>query len=477
MDRFDFYFLQLVSEGEIDGAFDRSELAQQAIMADAGLVGILQGSAVVEHNPTPDLTVDVPISTGYDSSGQRIRIPSLQVVDMSVDHLAQSTGVLGGGNTNILALFVFFERSLSDPRIDGNSNSIDFQRDESFDFKVVQSGESASPSPPALEGDKILLADITLAFGTTQIFNAGISQSRRQDAFVLSAGALTVNEGTPEESDQATLTHLNNHITGVASLHPATAIDYAGGAAWHDGATNPAVTVEVQLDKLITDLNDATGQGGADKLGSGALTAWSGGRARAAGSIWDQLNAVGLDLGANGASDDGAERIGAEAHTAAGEGSVDLSVGNVRSQLNELSDGAVGLTGNQTIAGDKTFSGTTDIAALGTLLSLRGSGTISANVNNWNESSFDTATFIGVINTTGSFNVTGIDSTGRDGKLLVILNTNGSNTITLVDASASSLVANRFSLPGGANHVIPALGSAILYYDNSSNIWRLLGSA
>ncbi len=371
MDRFDFYFLQLVSEGEIDGAFDRAEFADQAIMGDTGLVGVVQALTVAEHNPTADLTVDAATGTAYDPNGQRMRVPSLQVVDMSVDYLSQSTAVVGGGNTNILALFLFFDRSLSDPRIDGDSIEVFFQRDESFDFKVVQSGESASPTPPALESDKILLADITLSFGTTQITNSEISTSRRQDAFVLSAGALTVAAGTPEASDAAILTHLNNHITGVANIHPAASIDYAGGVAWHDGTTNPADDVEATLDNTFALLAGTTtglaSHGGSDSIGSGVLTAWRGGRTRPVGSAWDQLEAVGVDLSAQGAGDDGAERIGAEAHTAAGSGLIDLTLGSVRSQLNELSDAAAAHGTSQGINGNWTFFAELRLGSTGVL--------------------------------------------------------------------------------------------------------------
>ena len=368
MDRSDFYFLQLLTQGELEGEFDNAELADQNIVADLGLVGVVQSLTVTEHNPTADLTVDVSSGTAHDPNGQRIRVPSLQVVDMSVDYLSQSTAVTGGGNTNILALFLFFDRVLSDPRIDGNSQTVYFQRDESFDFKIVQSGESVSPSPPTLESDKTLLADIALSFGTTQIIDAIISTFRREDAFKLSAGAISVETGTPEESDQAILTELNNHVTGVANIHPATSIDYAGGSAWHDGTTNPADDVETTLDNTFALLaGTATGaasKGGADSIGAAALTAWRGGRTRPVGSIYDQMEAVGVDISAQSAGDDGAERVGAEAHTADGDGLIDLALGDVRDQLNALSNAAAAHGLSQNVAGDWTFAGELRLGAL-----------------------------------------------------------------------------------------------------------------
>ena len=52
----------------------------------------------------------------------------------------------------------------------------------------------------------------------------------------------------------------------------ASLIAYSGGPNWHDGTTNPATNVEAQLDKIITDLVDETGGGGADKIGCGSRT-------------------------------------------------------------------------------------------------------------------------------------------------------------------------------------------------------------
>lgn len=62
------------------------------------------------------------------------------------------------------------------------------------------------------------------------------------------------------------------HITDPSDAHPASAIGYAGGAAWADGTTNPAATVEAQLDKIITDLNSTAGSSGTHKIGGTAIT-------------------------------------------------------------------------------------------------------------------------------------------------------------------------------------------------------------
>lgn len=52
------------------------------------------------------------------------------------------------------------------------------------------------------------------------------------------------------------------HTTMPVGAHQAQAIWYAGGAAWPDTTTNPATTVELQLDKILADLGDQGGAGG-----------------------------------------------------------------------------------------------------------------------------------------------------------------------------------------------------------------------
>lgn len=47
--------------------------------------------------------------------------------------------------------------------------------------------------------------------------------------------------------------------------HTALGLNYAGGVNWADGTTNPATTIEGQLDKILTDL---AGAGGAPKIGN-----------------------------------------------------------------------------------------------------------------------------------------------------------------------------------------------------------------
>ena len=131
MNRLDFFFRQLLTEAELDEGFDKVEAADQKIMTDQLLSGIFIGGEVAEHFPTPDLTVDIagPMNA-YDQLGRRLFFSPLQVLDMSVDELSVSTAVATPGNEKILTIFVQFDRNLSDPRLDGNNNTVFFQRAE-----------------------------------------------------------------------------------------------------------------------------------------------------------------------------------------------------------------------------------------------------------------------------------------------------------------------------------------------------------
>lgn len=71
----------------------------------------------------------------------------------------------------------------------------------------------------------------------------------------------TVAAGSVLSQIIAVLTDLQTHVNQTTGAHPATAIAYAGGGNWADGTTNPAATVEAQLDKIISDLAGAAGTG------------------------------------------------------------------------------------------------------------------------------------------------------------------------------------------------------------------------
>jgi len=176
----------------------------------------------------------------------------------------------------------------------------------------------------------------------------------------------------------------------LVALSLAANIQYAGGPSWAGGAgtiTNPATNIEAQIDKIITDLAKTGGaDAGVFRIGTDGVTtgtvalpaghleqrlvdlqngnirsharvAWRGGRTNVDTDVPAAIDKIIVDLSAISIADDGAERIGAETHTAAGAATVDLILGSVRSQLNTLSDHAVSISNNQTLSGDNIFDG------------------------------------------------------------------------------------------------------------------------
>lgn len=255
--RRDYYFKQKVTEAELDAGFDGLETADRNLVTDANLIGIYQALAVSQQ-VSPNLTVQVSgPGAAYDQVGQRIAIPSTQNADLSVDDSSVSTAVTTPGNSRIVSLFIRFKRALSDLRIDGNSATVYFVRAESFEFVVNAGAEAVGPTPPALRSDAILLADVTRSYGVSTIVNGNISTTRRQ--FAIKTGLIAV--GTVLEA--------------IAAVTAATSLNYGGGGAWADSTTNPAATVEAQLDKIISDLTSTTGTRGAGKLTAPARGNWA----------------------------------------------------------------------------------------------------------------------------------------------------------------------------------------------------------
>lgn len=315
MNRKDFYFRQKVTEAELDAAFDETENAIDRIFTDLGLVGVAFGLDVAQQ-VAPNMTVQVSgPGVAYDQLGQRIAIASTQNVDLSVDEAAVSTTVAAPGNSKILSIFAEFDRTLSDPRVDGNAVTIYYERAESFRLNVAQGAEAVTPVAPALRPDQILLADVTITFGTTQVTNGMISIARREFVVSIAGAPHSIAATSFEDAIGQVLTLYNDHVTAAADRHNATAIDYSGGGAWADGSTNPAATVAAQLTKIIADLAPTTASAsGARKIGIEQLAAtWQDASTVAAGTLYAMINSIVSTLASTTASASGARKLGIEA--------------------------------------------------------------------------------------------------------------------------------------------------------------------
>jgi hypothetical protein len=322
MDRKDFYFRQKVTEAELDAAFDETEEAIDRVFTDLGIVGVVAGLDVTQQ-VSPNMTVQVSgPGVAIDQNGSRIAIASTQNVDLSVDESAVATTVITPGNSKILSIFAEFDRALSDPRVDGNAVTIYYERAESFRLNVAQGSEAVTPVAPALRADEILLADVTITYGTTQITNGMISTARREVVFSISDNPRSISAESLADALGQLLGFYNDHASATADRHNATAIDYSGGGAWADGSTNPAATVAAQLTKIIADLAPTTASAsGARKIGIEQLAAtWQDASTVAAGTLYAVINGIVSTLASTTASGSGARKLGIEALTAWADG-------------------------------------------------------------------------------------------------------------------------------------------------------------
>jgi len=239
MQRYNFFFRQKVTESELDAAFDACEQTEFNTHLAQGIIGIQANAVATENSGTPNLTIDISGPAEIrDQLGQRIHWTPTQDVDVSVDENGNSTTVGAAGNQKWISIFAEFQRVLADPRTDGAGVPLQYNSAESFKINVVQGAEAplGTAARPALRGDQILLTDLSLTFGQTQVLNANFITDRRQDAFVINGGV--VRAGTAEAAienlstafalDDLMHISVGEIVTGEKSMRAKIRLDDAG---------------------------------------------------------------------------------------------------------------------------------------------------------------------------------------------------------------------------------------------------------
>lgn len=406
MDRLNWYFLQKVTNQELNLAFDQVEARLLARAVDTALTGVhgdLATALKVEQNGTPNQTVNVRAGVAYDQLGNRMSVASTTNVNVAVDAFAASTQVASSGNEKWVSLFLKFTRNNYDPRTDGNGVTVQFRRDASVTFFVKQGTEAptGTATRPALEADGILLADILRTFNDNTIVDGDIDITRRQDAFVIAGSPTSIRRGLVKDAIADVLAALNAHVVDTSDAHDASAISFNGFPQWADSTTTGATEVEAALDGIVSALAGFTG---AQKVGAASYT--SGSRTVSAGSAKSQINAIvdmiaGLaaaeityagsgqwkdtttvgaatveaaidEVVADLAADDGSKRIGSAATTSTFASGETLSAGSIYGQidaiLSALGDQSAPITGAGRIGNDAYTSGSYSVS-LGTVRS------------------------------------------------------------------------------------------------------------
>jgi hypothetical protein len=447
MDRRRVYAGQYVTFEEWRQIDDDTEKADWNIVKDNGLPGIVRG-LLVQEQAVPNLTVKVTAGEAYDKNGKRVVVASdISSVDVSVDSSSVSTQVAGAGNARVVSVFIEAARTDSNPKTDETSTQVNYDSVEAYKITVVQGSEVTNPPAhtdyPALDANKVLLADIIRTFGDTTINTADIRMITRPSPSVLgredqvslnpqpaAASGLTPAERSirrnkviaqPETGKPYAdcglgdvLQYHNEHIRGTASQHSAAHINVADSSSWPDGTTNPQQTLQTRLNNVVGHLASTSGaNSGAAKVGNDAYTptpgAFSGltlGTVRSqlrqlADGLSGSVQAVNISYAGSGNWADATAVTAANVEAAIDEVVSDLagttgsskigtttprtnfSGANVNAQLADIDLKAVWLAGTQTITGAKTFSANPTIASGVALLPGSTTSTIGNASNNF----------------------------------------------------------------------------------------------
>lgn len=246
----------------VDAVIDETHLAIRP-MAKAEQTPVLSGIKPRYLNPSAAGTLRVAMGRFIPAGDVFVRLTG---------------SVLIPGNYVVrVAVGVPFTDTLTDERVNRFSGSLNklaqvlsshihsstAHRARNILFEAISSGSIAISDghvQGALEALILLLTSTTTSSGG----------SRRIGAEAISIGGASPNS----LSSGSVFSQLTDLLTLIRD-HNAAATSYAGGPAWADGTTNPATTVEAQLDKIITDL--ATGAGTAKLLGAAVGSDLAGG--------------------------------------------------------------------------------------------------------------------------------------------------------------------------------------------------------
>jgi hypothetical protein len=150
-------------------------------------------------------------------------------------------------------------------------------------------------------------------------------------------------------------------------------------------------------------------------------------------------------------------------HHTLGTGAFQAAAGNhghTKSQITDFVEANyVHTTGNETVAGNKTFTGQT-IKSVG--------GLVCVNGNN-HDVAIGNATLVRITGPTGNYVITGVAG-GVDGREIILYNTVAFR-LTINNDDAGSLAANRILTLTGANLQTNTIGAFRLVYDGTGSRW------
>lgn len=175
MDRQDFADDFVVDTLHLNRLQDDIEADRRRLLADLVGVGIAFGLTLVQL-PTPALGLRITPGVAYTPAGRRVEVAVAVDVDLTQDHLAESTAP-SAGQERYLAVYLRPTRTESEPWTDGNGDTHPIRAVESYAVRVVK-GASASPGlavvPAPVHADDVLLGRVLRAAATTAFYSVDV---------------------------------------------------------------------------------------------------------------------------------------------------------------------------------------------------------------------------------------------------------------------------------------------------------------
>ncbi|MBN2546578.1 MAG: hypothetical protein JXB50_12330 [Spirochaetes bacterium] len=164
MDRRNYYYGKDIFTAEMTDLQDNVENSINSVKKILGKGIFKNGNLQINV-----LTLNIDETILFDNSGNTIKV-NAQALDLS--------SYIPGSNKKIVSITAKFKRNYSQQETDDLGVLQYFKEDESYEILYIQSAVSENPIPPAIPDENVLIADVTLSFGMTEILTENISYER-----------------------------------------------------------------------------------------------------------------------------------------------------------------------------------------------------------------------------------------------------------------------------------------------------------
>lgn len=150
---------------------------------------------------------------------------------------------------------------------------------------------------------------------------------------------------------------------------------------------------------------------------------------------------------------------------------LELGVGAVTLSLSEFE---ITASGNVSVGGNVSVVGTVSASQFNISSAIYAdavNAVVIGNTNNWAPTNWSIRSMFRVT-PSAAWTLTGAGAVNSSRR--TIFNVSSSNTLTLAHESASSIAANRFICPGNTDYVIQPNSAVDIWYDPTSQRWRVI---